>query len=59
MENTVNDIRKFYSDNKRVVIDFTSNMNTYSSSVNGVIINTLNPQPSNNEKTEVQINAGR
>jgi urea transport system substrate-binding protein len=42
MENTVNDIRKFYSDNKRVVIDFTSNMNTYSSSVNGVIINTLN-----------------
>lgn len=53
---TVNDIRKFYSDKERVVIDYTANMNTYSSPVNGVVVNTLNPQLSNNENSEVQVN---
>lgn len=53
---TVNDIRKFYSDKERAVIDYTTNMNTYSSPTNGVIVNTLNPQLSNNENSEVQIN---
>ena len=53
---TVNDIRKFYSDKERTVIDYTANMNTYSSPTNGVVVNTLNPQLSNNENSEVQIN---
>jgi hypothetical protein len=53
---TVNDIRKFYSDKERAVIDYTANMNTYSSPTNGVVVNTLNPQLSNNENSEVQIN---
>ena len=53
---TVNDIRKFYSDKERAVIDYTVNMNTYSSPTNGVVVNTLNPQLSNNENSEVQIN---
>ena len=53
---TVNDIRKFYSDKERAVIDYTTNMNTYSSPTNGVVVNTLNPQLSNNENSEVQIN---
>ena len=53
---TVNDIRKFYSDKERTVIDYTTNMNTYSSPTNGVVVNTLNPQLSNNENSEVQIN---
>ena len=52
----VNDIRKFYSDKERVVIDYIANMNTYASPVNGAAINTLNPQLSNNENSEVQIN---
>ena len=39
---TVNDIRKFYSDKERTVIDYTANMNTYSSPTNGVVVNTLN-----------------
>ena len=50
---TVNDIRKFYSDKERAVIDYTANMNTYSSPTNGVVVNTLNPQLSNNENSEV------
>ena len=53
---TVNDIRKFYSDKERAAIDYTTNMNTYSSPTNGVVVNTLNPQLSNNENSEVQIN---
>ena len=53
---TVNNIRKFYSDKERAVIDYTTNMNTYSSPTNGVVVNTLNPQLSNNENSEVQIN---
>ena len=53
---TVNDIRKFYSDKERAGIDYTANMNTYSSPTNGVVVNTLNPQLSNNENSEVQIN---
>ena len=52
----VNDIRKFYSDKERVVIDYIANMNTYASPVNGAVINTLNPQLSNNENSEVQVN---
>lgn len=44
----VNDIRKFYSnkginEGQRVLIDFACNMNTYASSVNGVVLNSLTP----------------
>lgn len=52
----INDIRKFFSNKERIVIDYTANMNTYSSPTNGVAINTLNPQLPNNENSEVQVN---
>ena len=54
--NVVNDIRKFYSDKERVVIDYVANMNTYASSTNGASINTLKPQLSNNEKRRCNLN---
>ena len=41
-------VKEFYSDKNRVVIDYTANMNTYSSPINGVNINT--EEPSNNDK---------
>ena len=45
--------RKFYSDKNLLIRDYTANMNTYSSPVNGVVANTLNPQPPSNDDSEV------
>ena len=45
--------RKFYSNGNMLVRDYTANMNTYSSPVNGVVANTLNPQPPSNDNSEV------
>jgi hypothetical protein len=45
--------RKFYSNGNMLVRDYTANMNTYSSPVNGVSVNTLKPQPPSNKNSEV------
>ena len=42
----INDVRKFFmlGRKNKVVIDNIANMNTYSSSINGVVLNTLDPR---------------